>query len=68
MVGDESAVLGAASVRAPAALVRIREKISRGERVTVEEVQAIEELEWRLTRDCHRAADEALAMIERGEE
>lgn len=68
MVDDDPGAIGAASVRAPAALTMIREKIARGDRITAEEVRAIEELEWRLTRDCHRAADEALAMINRGDE
>lgn len=68
MVGDDAGAIGAASVRAPAALVLLREKVDRGDRMTVEDVRAIAELEWRLTRDCHRAADEALALLDRGDE
>jgi hypothetical protein len=68
VVGDDAGAIGAASVRAPAALTLLREKVDRGERLTAEEVRAIEELEWRLTRDFHRAADEALALLDRGDE
>lgn len=68
MVSDDAGSIGAASVRAPTALTLLREKVDRGERITAEEVRAIEELERRLTRDCHRAADEALALLDRGDE